>query len=258
MPAYRADGHGRAAHDPAMMVALLLYAYAVGERSSRGIERRCVEDVAFRVMAANQAPDHATVARFRARPRAGAGRACSAVFALCARAADRGRRGRVWTGRGSNDASGRPTSATNSSRARSSRRRRVDRGEDERFGQARGDELPAELLPITREQRTGGRCSRRSKAREDRPPRRASSEAWSSQGRAHRARRAAGAGAAAAGAHPSKAAGRINMTDRDSRSMRTHRGFLQGYTAQAVATSRVRSSSPPTYRRRRRAGQRRR
>jgi transposase len=54
--AYRADGHGRAAHDPAMMVALLLYAYAVGERSSRRIERRCVEDVATRVICANRAP----------------------------------------------------------------------------------------------------------------------------------------------------------------------------------------------------------
>src|SRR5215210_6976259 len=59
--AYRVDGWGRAAHDPQMMVSLLLYAYAVGERSSRKIERRCQEDVAFRVIAANQAPDHATV-----------------------------------------------------------------------------------------------------------------------------------------------------------------------------------------------------
>jgi transposase len=56
--AYRADGHGRAAHDPAMMVALLLYCYAIGERSSRRIERRCIEDVATRVICANQAPDH--------------------------------------------------------------------------------------------------------------------------------------------------------------------------------------------------------
>ena len=48
--AYRADGHGRAAHDPAMMVALLLYCYALGERSSRQIERRCIEDVATRVI----------------------------------------------------------------------------------------------------------------------------------------------------------------------------------------------------------------
>ena len=62
---YREDGWGRAAFDPSMMVALLLYAYAVGERSSRAIERRCREDVAFRVITANQAPDHATIARFR-------------------------------------------------------------------------------------------------------------------------------------------------------------------------------------------------
>src|SRR4051812_7215604 len=65
--AYRADGWGRAAHDPAMMVALLVYGYAVGERSSRQVERRCREDVAFRVITANQAPDHATIARFRVR-----------------------------------------------------------------------------------------------------------------------------------------------------------------------------------------------
>ncbi len=38
---YRSDGHGRAAHDPEMMVALLIYSYATGERSSRKIERRC-------------------------------------------------------------------------------------------------------------------------------------------------------------------------------------------------------------------------
>src|SRR5207253_957212 len=56
---YRSDGRGGAAYDPSMVVALLVYAYAVGERSSRSIERRCVEDVAFRVVAANQVPDHA-------------------------------------------------------------------------------------------------------------------------------------------------------------------------------------------------------
>ncbi len=64
---YREDGSGRPAHDPGMMVALLLYAYAVGERSSRQVERRCMEDVAFRVIAANRAPDHTTISRFRKR-----------------------------------------------------------------------------------------------------------------------------------------------------------------------------------------------
>ena len=46
------------------MVELLLYAYARGMRSSRGIERACEEDVAYRVTAAQQRPDHATIARF--------------------------------------------------------------------------------------------------------------------------------------------------------------------------------------------------
>src|SRR3954464_3054754 len=55
----RVDGRARPAYDPAMMVALLLYAYARGMRSSRMIERACAEDVAFRVIAAQQRPDHA-------------------------------------------------------------------------------------------------------------------------------------------------------------------------------------------------------
>ncbi len=58
--AYRQDGHGRAAFEPSMVVALLLYAYARGIRSSRAIERACEEDVAFRVLAAHQVPDHTT------------------------------------------------------------------------------------------------------------------------------------------------------------------------------------------------------
>src|SRR3954465_12644274 len=66
--AYRTDGGSRPPYDPAMMVALLLYAYARGIRSSRVIERACDEDVAFRVLAAQQRPDHATIARFVERP----------------------------------------------------------------------------------------------------------------------------------------------------------------------------------------------
>src|SRR3954470_16790751 len=50
---YRRDGWGRAAYDPAVMVAVIVYAYCSGVRSARAIERRCVEDVAFRVVAAN-------------------------------------------------------------------------------------------------------------------------------------------------------------------------------------------------------------
>ena len=80
---YRQDGWGRAAFEPSMMVALLMYAYARGERSSRGIERRCVEDVAYRVIAAQQTPDHATIARFRVRHEAALAGLFSEVLGLC-------------------------------------------------------------------------------------------------------------------------------------------------------------------------------
>src|SRR4051795_4787235 len=70
--AYRVDGRARPAFDPAMMVALMLYAYARGNRSSRAIERACLEDIAYRVIAAQRKPDPATM---RALCRAPPGRA---------------------------------------------------------------------------------------------------------------------------------------------------------------------------------------
>ena len=83
---YRADGPGRPAYEPSMMVALLLYAYARGNRSARGIERACVEDVAYRVVAGNVAPDHSTIAEFRCRHERALGEVFSGVLGLCARA----------------------------------------------------------------------------------------------------------------------------------------------------------------------------
>src|SRR6266571_8466444 len=80
---YRADGHGRPAYEPSMMVALLMYAYAKGNRSSRGIERECVEDVAYRVIAANLAPDHSTIAEFRKRHGAALAGLFGEVLSLC-------------------------------------------------------------------------------------------------------------------------------------------------------------------------------
>jgi transposase len=65
--AYRLGAAGRAPYDPAMMVALLLYSYARGIRSSRGIERACWEDVAFKVITSMRTPDHSTIAEFRRR-----------------------------------------------------------------------------------------------------------------------------------------------------------------------------------------------
>ena len=145
--AYRADGHGRAAHDPAMMVALLLYAYAVGERSSRRIERRCVEDVAFRVIAANQRPDHTTIARFRQRHEAALAGLFGEVLALCA---DAGLVGVAvlavdGTKLHANASQHQNLDFDEIAREILAEAGAVDRAEDERFGEQRGDELPPEL-----------------------------------------------------------------------------------------------------------------
>ncbi len=83
--AHRLGGRSRPPSDPAMMVALLLYAYARGIPSSRVIERACVEDVAFRVIAAQQRPDHATIARLVVRHQRAIAGLFGEVLMLCAR-----------------------------------------------------------------------------------------------------------------------------------------------------------------------------
>jgi transposase len=64
---HRDDGHGHPAYDPKLLLGVLLYGYCIGVRSSRQLERHCREGIAFRVLAANQTPDHVTIARFRVR-----------------------------------------------------------------------------------------------------------------------------------------------------------------------------------------------
>jgi transposase len=144
---YRVDGWGRAAFEPKMMVALLLYAYASGQRSSRGIERRCVEDVAYRVIAAHQTPDHATVARFRVRHEASLADLFTEVLLLCKEA------GLVTVGVIAIDGTKVHANASHHSNLDYEQLAReilkeaaeVDAAEDELFGDARGDELPPEF-----------------------------------------------------------------------------------------------------------------
>ena len=59
------SNRGRPAYDPRMMTSLLLYGYVTGTVSSRQLEKKCQEDVAFRVLSANQKPDHETISEFR-------------------------------------------------------------------------------------------------------------------------------------------------------------------------------------------------
>jgi transposase len=145
--AYRRDGWGRPAYDPAMMVALLLYSYARAERSSRGIERRCGEDVAYRVITANEVPDHSTLARFRRDHEDALAGLFTEVLGLCAKA------GLVNVGVIAVDGTKLHANASDRSnltyeqiaRELLEQAEETDRAEDERFGEQRGDELPPEL-----------------------------------------------------------------------------------------------------------------
>ena len=79
-PGVRLTATGDGLGVPSMMVALLLYAYARGNRSSRGIERACFADVAYRVVAGNLVPDHSTIADFRCRHEGALGEVFSGVL----------------------------------------------------------------------------------------------------------------------------------------------------------------------------------
>jgi transposase len=236
--AYRSDGWGRAAHDPEMMVALMLYAYATGERSSRRIERRCQEDVAYRVISANRVPDHSTIARFRARHGELLAELFGQILGLCAKA------GLVSVGRIALDGTRIVANAADSAnRSYSELAReileeaaRVDAEEDELYGDRRGDELPPELAdPTTRRQRL--REAKRS-LDEEHEAKVAEMAAWERAKAEYTAR----TGLKQKGAPlkprpiPPKERQRINLTDPDSRPVKTSRGFIQGYTAQAVTT----------------------
>jgi hypothetical protein len=130
-----------------MMVALLLYAYATAQRSSRGIEIHCRQDIGYRVVAANRVPDHATIARFLARHEAALADLFGSVLALCARA------GLVSTGVVAIDGTKLKANASREANLDYGRIAReivaeakaTDEAEDELYGEARGDELPAEL-----------------------------------------------------------------------------------------------------------------
>lgn len=202
---YRTGAQGRAAYDPKMMVAILLYAYATGIRSSRDIERRLQEDVAFRVIAANRNVDHATICRFRRAQEDALSELFVQVVGLCVRA------GMVKTTIVAIDGT---KIAANASGARNlnddqlkrlaaevfEEAERIDAEEDRLYGDKRGDEIPEHLLE--REARLE----------------------WLRQQLGER--------------KPPKSGGvkRINTTDPDSRVMKAQSGYLQGFNAQLAVS----------------------
>lgn len=260
--AYREDGRGGAAHDPRMMTALLLYGYCLGVRSSRQIERACHLDIGFRVIAANQTPDHTTIARFRQRHARTLERVFVSSLRLCAQAglADVGvvaldgtklgcpasleanhRRSTIETALAeleSKPAGVEPDvdALLDVVRGMFAEAEAADAEEDARFGpDRRGDEPPAALR---------GRAARRERFRQAKAELDAQEAAARAAYEAHlaeRAAREAESGKKLRGRKPKKPAPsealRANTSDPESRVMHTKRGYLQGYNGQALVNA---------------------
>jgi transposase len=258
---YRVDGHGRPAHDPAMMVGLLVYGYARGQRSSRAIERGCVEDIAYRVIAANRQPDHTTIARFRQRHETALAALFGQVLALCAQAGLAGLDVLAVDGTKVHaNASERATrDYTQLAEEVLQDAAAIDAEEDAQFGDRRGDELPAELTTAAGRRKWLEAAKRRLDAQRElearpipqarsarvREAKRRLDEELLTEVKANAAYEAYRAGGRMKDGRrfgrppnpytpPEQPAGKINVTDPDSRTLKTPRGYLQGYNAQAV------------------------
>ena len=239
---YRTDGIGNSAFNPSMMVGLLMYAYCTGERSSRRIERFCQTDVAYKIIAANQSPDHTTISRFRKDNESNLKDLFLEVLRLCVKA------GLVKLGKVALDGTKIKANASlASNRTLEHLEREVekmlaeadakDAEEDELYGKdKRGDELPEDLRD---------RKSRleRLKACKERLEQEKAEARQAQQNKVNkREEKEKQTGKKPRGRKPKSPDdvenkdAKANVTDPQSRIMKTRKGYEQAYNAQAVVT----------------------
>ncbi|MBI4484179.1 MAG: IS1182 family transposase [Acidobacteria bacterium] len=253
------DGRGQPAYHPAMMVKLLLYAYCTGNPSSRKIERRTYEDVAYRVLTANQHPDHDSIADFRRRHLQALAELFGQVLQLCQKA------GLVKLGHVALDgtkvkANASKHKAMSYERMGEAEKRlqqeverllqqaeQTDAAEDEHYGKGRrGDELPEELA--RRESRLK-KIQEAKRALEEEAKARAAEQAEVAKAKIEqRHRQEQETGKKAKGPWPQvpdpeqavpEPKAQRNFTDPDSRIMKdgATKSFEQAYNAQAAVDS---------------------
>jgi transposase len=237
---------GQPPYHPAMMVALLLYAYAVGIYSSRRIAKACVERVDFMAIVALDAPDFRTISEFRRRHLAALSALFVQVLKLCARA------GLVKLGHVALDGTKIKANASKHkamSYERMGKREAelqaevdgwlkaaeaADAAEDKAFGaDKRGDEMPdwvadkqarlaklrvakAELEAEAKAKAAAEQAARKKDDDKPRPGRKAAPPSEVPEAKAQR-----------------------NFTDPESRILKTKDGYIQGYNAQAAVDAKA-------------------
>jgi transposase len=245
---YEKELRGYPPHHPQMMVALLLYGYCVGVPSSRKIERKTHEDVAFRVISGGEHPDHTRVSEFRRIHLKALAEVFVQVLKLCQKA------GLVKLGVVALDgtkvkANASKHKAMSYDRMQKEEQRlgekvaellaaaeKVDAAEDAEYGTGRkGDELPAELqraqdrLKKIREAKAALEAEAKQRNEEeaaakdrDDPPPGPRETPLPKHKVPHTAE-----------GKPTDKAQR-NFTDPESRIMKTGDGYVQGYNCQAM------------------------
>jgi len=239
---YRIDGVGNCAFHPSMMVALLIYSYCTGERSSRKIEKHGQTDVAYKVITANQTPDHSTISRFRKDNQSHLKKLFLEILRLCAEA------GLVKLGKISLDGTKMKANASlSANRTLKHLEQEIDKmlseadtkdaEEDKAYGaDRRGDELPEEMrdrnsrinrLKACKERLEYQKAQAEKQQQDKIDERKAKEESTGKRPRGRKPKPAEEAGNTEA---------KANVTDPDSRIMKTRKGFVQGLNAQAVTT----------------------
>ena len=248
---YRKDGWGHPAYHPRMLVKVLVYGYSVGVTSSRKLAAGCENEVALRYLTANQQPDFRTISDFRKEHLAALNKLFEEVLGLCQEAGlvKLGRvalDGRKVAGNASLDQNRDEEWLRKEVEKLLAEAERVDAEEDERYGkERRGDELPKGLR--TREERR-----KRLEAALDRIEEK-KRQAAVKQARKIEKRRTEEerTGRKASGRKPKdpevaalEAAKKTkaNVTDPESRILKTRRGWVQGINYPAASGRGIRKA----------------
>lgn len=223
---------GRPPYDPSMMLGILIYAYSKGMRSSRKISKACEEEVPFRWISGNIAPDHRAICRFRARHEKEFKTLFNEVLRLCSES------GLLNLGNIFLDGTKMKANAALAANRNLDHINKileeaeaVDKAEDEKFGESeRGDRLPKELSDpeerIRRIKAAKERLDREQKQKQDEQAQKVKEHEASGPKRGRKPK----------SPEEVKIKKKANITDPESRIMKNRSGFVQAYNCQAACT----------------------